>query len=62
MNWVIRKLKDWHWLHSWSQWKHVDVAYVSFPWTRPECYAYKEITQKRSCSKCGKLEVKVVKI
>lgn len=60
MNWLSQKLKAWHWLHTWSAWQRNPVEYVGYLWTKPGHYAYKQQTQERTCSVCGKVKIEEI--
>ncbi len=52
-----RKMREWHWTHTWSLWKNRGMAFpVAYPWTRTGCFAHYVQHQYRECEVCHEEE------
>ena len=57
---LIELLKDWHVLHTWSEWEFQNSTYASYLWTAPDHYNHIIEYYKRTCYVCGKPQHKTV--
>jgi hypothetical protein len=53
---VRRKMREWHWVHTWGLWVNGSTFPVAYPWTKAGCFAHYVTNQVRHCEQCGLME------